>query len=697
MTQSKSGSSPEMPTSEIKTEELEINLEDIEPPIPPDGGWGWVVLIGSFICMFFVDGLSFSFGIILPDVQESFQCSTTTISLAGSFIVGFTLISGPIVSAISNVWSFRMLVWVGSLVSFGSVLIASFVYDVYSFIILYGVITGISYGLIYLPAATIVTQWFAKRRATATGISVCGSSIGSAVYSIFVPRLVKLYSWRGCMAIMAAISLNCFAAGFVFLSVREYQRMEPRKKQNSDEEGKKKVSHAHENGQAENFDYHRSDDVKAENGLINHNPEFTNSKVPKLEHGDRPGRHVTNPPATVQEDQAEMQPMHSSNGHLPLVVDISTVNKVVEDVLGARNNAKPYKLSKRHRTLSVEPSAGASIYVKHDQAHGAGMLFASSVSLRPYMEAGVHVDPKLQEEIKRRLERVTELPVNRADFFYTTSMARLNEFISSHSVNEYVRSVTKIGVGDIAGTVDGVAGRETKRQSSSVVRMLAELFDVSLLRSPTFAVLLASSVFGLLGYPVPYMFLSSEAQSLGFTVESSANLLVYLSAVNTVGRIVAGVISDWPCTDALFVNNVALITAGIACMLLPILPTYIGHVTYAVTFGLSIAAFVSLRIILLVEMLGLDRLTNAYGFLLLFQGVAFMVSSPILAAFYDAYSDYRFTFLLGGGCLIISGIMCIPLRKLHRWEKKRNGEVVDPIERGCFFRCIRLARDRLRN
>lgn len=59
--------------------------------------------------------------------------------------------------------------------------------------------------------------------------------------------------------------------------------------------------------------------------------------------------------------------------------------------------------------------------------------------------------------------------------------------------------MTKIGVGDIAETVDGVAGRESKRQSSSVVRMLAELFDVSLLRSPTFAVLLASSVFGLLG------------------------------------------------------------------------------------------------------------------------------------------------------------------------------------------------------
>ncbi|VDO04884.1 unnamed protein product [Rodentolepis nana] len=675
MTQTKPVPSPEMPMSEVEVEEstqdIEINLEEIEPPIPPDGGWGWVVLAGSFICMFFVDGLSFSFGIILSDVQESFQCSTTTISLAGSFIVGFTLISGPLVSAISNVVSFRVLVWVGSLASFCSVMTASFVYDVYSFIILYGVVTGICYGLIYLPSATIVTQWFAKRRATATGISVCGSSIGSAVYSIIIPRLVKLYSWRGCMAIMAAFSLNCFAAGFVFLSVRDYQRMKLRKKQKSEAKEKTEASLSQDIEQTENSNYHSGNEAELESGICN--------QVQKLEHGDRPGSHVTNLPATVQEDQTETHQIHSSKSTIHLSININRLRKW------------PSNWSDFFVHCSGLPE------MFHDQSQGSSLLFTSSVSLRPYVQAGVHVDPKLQEEIKRRLERETELPVNRADFFYTTSMSRLDEFVSSHTLNEYVRSVTRIGASGIIEAVDEEIGKESKIKSNKVIRMLSELFDVSLFRSPTFAVLLASSVFGLLGYPVPYMFLSSEAQSLGFTVESSANLLVYLSSVNTVGRIVAGVISDWPCTDALLVNNAALIIAGVACMLLPILPTYAGHVAYAVTFGLSIAAFVSLRIILLVEMLGLDRLTNAYGFLLLFQGVAYMASSPILAAFYDAYNDYRYTFFLGGGCLIISGVMCIPLRKLHRWEKKRNGETIDPIERGCFFRCIRLARDRLRH
>ena len=39
----------------------------------------------------------------------------------------------------------------------------------------------------------------------------------------------------------------------------------------------------------------------------------------------------------------------------------------------------------------------------------------------------------------------------------------------------------------------------------------------------------------LSGYPVPYVFLSDEARTLGFSSEASANLLVY-----TVGRVVAG-------------------------------------------------------------------------------------------------------------------------------------------------------------
>lgn len=52
------------------------------------------------------------------------------------------------------------------------------------------------------------------------------------------------------------------------------------------------------------------------------------------------------------------------------------------------------------------------------------------------------------------------------------------------------------------------------------------------------------------------------------------------------------------------------------------------------------AAFASLRSILLVELLGLEKLTNAFGLLLLFQGIAGIFGSPLAGkSVYLSYID----------------------------------------------------------
>lgn len=61
---------------------------------------------------------------------------------------GYFSVSGPIVSAVSNIFSFRSLVLVGSAMSFCSVLACAFVNDVNVFIVLFGFVTGESVLLI---------------------------------------------------------------------------------------------------------------------------------------------------------------------------------------------------------------------------------------------------------------------------------------------------------------------------------------------------------------------------------------------------------------------------------------------------------------------------------------------------------------------------------------------------------------------
>lgn len=49
------------------------------------------------------------------------------------------------------------------------------------------------------------------------------------------------------MTVLAAISLNCFAAGFLFIPVRDYQRRHTVKKQTAVEDGKDEDTRVHDN------------------------------------------------------------------------------------------------------------------------------------------------------------------------------------------------------------------------------------------------------------------------------------------------------------------------------------------------------------------------------------------------------------------------------------------------------------------
>lgn len=87
------------------------------------------------------------------------------------------------------------------------------------------------------------------------------------------------------------------------------------------------------------------------------------------------------------------------------------------------------------------------------------------------------------------------------------------------------------------------------------------------------------------------------------------------------------------------------------------------------------ACFASLRSILVVELLGLERLTNAFGLLLLFQGIAACIGAPMAGEFFNATGSYDYSFYLSGSLILASAVICYPLNMINRWEKRRLGVV----------------------
>lgn len=70
---------------------------------------------------------------------------------------------------------------------------------------------------------------------------------------------------------------------------------------------------------------------------------------------------------------------------------------------------------------------------------------------------------------------------------------------------------------------------------------------------------------------------------------------------------------------------------------MPLLPTYVGQAVAAGAFGAFIAANYSLTSIILVEQITLEKFTNAYGLLLLIQGMANLIGPPLAGKLFVLY------------------------------------------------------------
>jgi len=74
----------------------ETDAESPSESVPkiPDGGWGWVVVFGSFLIHVIADGIMYSFGVLVEDFVDYFHCTKSEIGGVGSLMLGVTWGSG---------------------------------------------------------------------------------------------------------------------------------------------------------------------------------------------------------------------------------------------------------------------------------------------------------------------------------------------------------------------------------------------------------------------------------------------------------------------------------------------------------------------------------------------------------------------------------------------------------------------------
>ncbi|XP_043218208.1 monocarboxylate transporter 12-like [Amphibalanus amphitrite] len=693
--------------------------------VPPDGGWGWVIVAASFMCNAIVDGFIFSFGVLLLPLVDEFGESKSKTAWIGSILSGFYLIAGPFVSALANKFGFRVVTIMGAVISSLGFFISAYATSVDFLVITYGLVGGIGFGMIYLPAVIAAGFYFDKRRALATGIAVCGSGIGTFIMAPLVSSLVKWRGWRGAVMVQAGIVVTCALFGALFRPLQPVKTTQTvdassvpgtplmiRIKRARD----KLMEDVTPFGSMYSIEAAMSRNTSASNfrrpSAVDGRPSALTG-VRSEHHMPRRGSEQRRHPADGQHrkslpsinyarilmDRRSSQPPTPRPGGSPAPGAGPAPAK-----LSPRSSDSGYAEAEERQAAPAdtgrpllevvpppdepEPAAGQDAAPHTDDnrnelspgsAAGSGQLKVPTAA-----HPGGSQQLRLPETRRRFSVQDAARPLYREDIFYSGSVLKLKEFASVESADKYHASVTHLPPAWPTEQEETEAERRAAAYcfccSRPFTDVLATMLDFSLLRSPTFMVLSLSGFLALMGLFVPFMYLVDRAILLGIDEASATFIISLIGIMNTVGRVGCGWISDHPRVDALFVNNAAIITAGVASIASPSFQTYEMLMAYAVVFGMAIACFASLRSILVVEMLGLHRLNNAFGLMLLFQGIAATVGGPIAGTLYDSTQSYDATFYIAGSFFLAAGVISLPLHRIKRWEEQNSGQGVrDPV------------------
>ncbi|XP_075164155.1 monocarboxylate transporter 14 isoform X2 [Haematobia irritans] len=684
-------------------------------PPPPDGGYGWVICFASFMCNMVVDGIAYTFGIFLGEFVDYFGESKGKVAWVGSLLSGVYLAAGPIVSALANKFGCRTVCIAGSIIGCAAFALSTLSTSVGMLMMLYGVIGGFGFGMIYLPAVVAVGYYFETKRSLATGIAVCGSGFGTFAFAPLATYLLANYGWKNSLLIFSAMILGCGVFGALMkpLKYPKKKKVKPLMQRMYEEkqlqlergsiagsfmvqlpdgtmERKLKMPLNADPGVHSSLNLELLAQQASSGGLqpVSTLPTITEAKVTDMKNAQK-------------QQQSPTSTNDNSNGHLdvkskrPHRLSESSTSPYNSSDYMTRNASQPAFMME-HQSL---PKNGSVPSFQRSRKTSASEKFQPSLaairaSSRADLEGGM-VGSKMSLSRGEGSTGKMVRPMSRKDIFYSGSVTNLPQYQSQKSLTNYRQSVVSLTKYEKSmQSVNRLAETERNRENydlcpclgipDSVKSVINNMLDVSLLKDPVFMMIGLSNIFGMAGLYVPFVYLVDATTSKGIDPDSASFLIAIIGITNTVGRIICGYVADFPQVNSLFLNNMCLVVCTISVILTPLCASYGSYVTMSIFFGLAVSGYISLTSIILVDLLGLDKLTNAFGLLILFRGFAAIIGSPLAGAVYDATQTYDLPFFMAGGLFAVSTVTSFLAPCLKRCSKSQDSpahaETLTPID-----------------
>ncbi|CAL8302146.1 unnamed protein product [Arctogadus glacialis] len=164
--------------------------------VPPDGGFGWIVVFAATWCNGSIFGIQNSFGILNMMLMEEHadpndQRSQFKVAWVGALAMGMIFLCSPVVSMFTDHFGCRRTAVGGATVAFIGLLGTSFATSLPLRYFTYGILFGCGSSFAFQPSLVILGHYFRRRLGLANGVVTAGASLFSMGLPVLLQKVAK--------------------------------------------------------------------------------------------------------------------------------------------------------------------------------------------------------------------------------------------------------------------------------------------------------------------------------------------------------------------------------------------------------------------------------------------------------------------------------------------------------------------------
>ncbi|XP_041977950.1 monocarboxylate transporter 9-like [Aricia agestis] len=673
-------SSEKINVKNVESETLLAKPETKKVTIP-DGGWGWVVVLSSFILSMIADGISFSFGLLYIEFLDEFKASKSTTAWIGSLFIAVPLLSGPVMSALVDRYGCRSMTILGGLISTLGFVLASVSNTLETMMITFGVIAGLGLGLVYVTAVVSIAYWFEKKRNLAVGLGACGTGVGTFVYAPMTQYFIDEYGWRGTILLLAGTLLNICVCGCVMRDPEWWILEQKRQRDLNDKSNVKSRS---------------SSIVSLENPYVFDYDSPTRGKSMKrlILKGLSPEKVIRDEVASIRRHEnlllmSKNYKKQRSRSLIDIYVPLVSNNQVIVNIpcspeeMKATEKMKTLQLPIVNDELRNINADCPKISITRTQSDYCGHRDISNEPLpaptfkprrlRKSMSESKDV-PLIKQDSKENKRDWLKKQLSVNHHYLRDLKMPLNSISHRNAMLNIKKYKLKASsCPDIFKNSMITFDEEEEKWYDDFVDCLGDMFNVSLLKKATFDLLCLGTIIIFIWFIVPYFYLAEHMVHQGYTEDDGAVMLSLIGITNTIGMVTLGWIGDFPKVSIGTLYSVCLILCGASVAAIPpAASNYWILASISAAFGLLFAASFTFTPSLLVKLVSLDDFTAAYGLVLLAQGIGHLIGPPLSGLIYDLTLSWELSFYLAGGWIMIAGVLIFFIHPIQIYMKRRE-------------------------